>query len=278
MHMEKSFLKWVGSKNRLLSQLLPHLPDGKRFIEPFVGAGNIFINTNYDSYVLCDKNNDLINVYQWLRDDLTSLLNETKSLFDGQPDFYDVRARFNNFTPPLSAQRAAEFIYLNRHCFNGVCRYNSKGKFNVPLGKHKSIYFPKNEMISFSNKLISVPVELVRADFYAVIERAGIGDVIYCDPPYISGTKNDIFTGYVPGKFDFTTTSLLHDLLVLAVERGATAIISNSNNLLVRDIFNDFEIYEVSGARSVAANGNRKSAKEIIGVLTPNMIKIRKRC
>lgn len=93
MHMEKSFLKWVGSKNRLIPQLLPHLHGGKRLIEPFVGAGNVFINTNYDSYVLCDKNSDLINVYEWLRDDLASLLNETKSLFDSRPDFCDVRVK-----------------------------------------------------------------------------------------------------------------------------------------------------------------------------------------
>ena len=272
MCVGKSFLKWVGSKNRLIPQLLPHLPSGKRFIEPFVGAGNVFINTNYDSYVLCDKNGDLINVYRWLRDDLARLLNETKSLFDSRPDFYDVRSRFNNSTLLLSVQRAAEFIYLNRHCFNGVCRYNAKGEFNVPIGSHKSVYFPKNELIGFSNKLISTPVELVRADFSAVIENAGIGDVIYCDPPYISGTKDDIFTGYAPSKFDAEATRRLHYLLVLAVRRGATAVISNSNNSLVREIFNDFEIYEVSAARSIAANGNRKPAKEIIGVLTPEMI------
>lgn len=272
MHMEKSFLKWVGSKNRLLPQLLPHLPDGKRFIEPFVGAGNVFINTNYDSYVLCDKNNDLINVYKWLRDDLASLLNETKSLFDSRPDFCDVRERFNNFTPILSLQRAAEFIYLNRSCFNGLCRYNSSGKFNVPSGKYKSIHFPKSELIAFSNKLISVPVELVRADFSAVIENAGFGDVIYCDPPYVSDDKNDIFTGYTPSKFDAATTKQLHDMLVLAVMRGATAIISNSNNSSIKEIFNDFDIYEIDARRSVAANGNRQPAREIIGVLTPEMV------
>lgn len=272
MNMKKSFLKWVGSKNRLIPQLLPHLPGGKRFIEPFVGAGNVFINTNYDSYVLCDKNSDLINVYKWLRDDLAILLNETKSLFDSNPDFYDVRTRFNKSTLLLSVQRAAEFIYLNRHCFNGVCRYNAKGEFNVPIGNHKSIYFPKDELIAFSNKLISVPVELVRADFSAVIENTTRGDVIYCDPPYISDDENGIFTGYTPGKFDSETTKRLHNLLVLAVRRGATAIISNSNNSLVRAIFSDFKIYEVSAARSIAANGNRKPAHEIIGILAPEMI------
>lgn len=272
MCVEKSFLKWVGSKNRLIPQLLPHLPGGKRFIEPFVGAGNVFINTNYDSYVLCDKNGDLINVYRWLRNDLARLLNETKSLFDSQPDFYDVRSQFNNSTLLLSVQRAAEFVYLNRHCFNGICRYNQKGEFNVPHGKYKKVYFPKAELIAFSNKLISTPVELVRADFSAVIENATRGDVIYCDPPYISGTKDDIFTGYTPGKFDAETTKRLHDLLVLAVRRGATAVISNSNNSLIREIFNDFEIYEIDARRSVAANGNRQPARELIGVLTPEMI------
>ena len=272
MCVGKSFLKWVGSKNRLIPQLLPHLSSGKRLIEPFVGAGNVFINTNYDSYVLCDKNRDLINVYEWLRDDLASLLNETKSLFDNRPDFYDIRSRFNDFTPKLSLQRAAEFIYLNRNCFNGIYRYNSSGKFNAPSGKYKNIYFPKSELIAFSNKLISVPVELVCADFSIAIGRTGISDVIYCDPPYVSGTKDDIFTGYTPGKFDAKTTKRLHDLLVLSVRRGATAIISNSNNSLVREIFNDFEIYEIDARRSVAANGNRQPAKEIIGVLTPDMV------
>ena len=272
MCVGKSFLKWVGSKNRLIPQLLPHLPSGKRLIEPFVGAGNVFINTNYDSYVLCDKNRDLINVYEWLRDDLASLLNETKSLFDSRPDFYDVRARFNNFTPILSLQRAAEFVYLNRSCFNGLCRYNSSGKFNVPSGKYKSIYFPKSELIAFSNKLISVPVELVCADFSTVIRNARFGDVIYCDPPYVSDSNNDAFTGYTPSKFDAATTKQLYELLFSAVLRGATAIISNSNNPLIREIFNNFEIYEIDARRSVAANGNRQPAREIIGVLTPEMI------
>lgn len=272
MTVAKSFFKWVGSKNRLIPQLLPHLPGGKRLIEPFVGAGNVFINTNYDSYVLCDKNSDLINVYEWLRDDLARLLNETKSLFDSNPDFYDVRTRFNNSTLLLSVQRAAEFIYLNRHCFNGICRYNQKGEFNVPHGKYKKVYFPKAELIAFSNKLISVPVTLMAADFRAAIEMAEDGDVIYCDPPYISCTKNDIFTGYTPHKFNYPVTKLLRDLLVHAVRRGATAIVSNSNNAIVKGIFSDFEIYEIDAPRSVAANGNRKTAKEIIGVLTPDML------
>ena len=272
---QKSFLKWVGGKSRIIPQLLPHLPvsDSKRLIEPFLGAGNVFINTNYNSYVLADKNRDLINVYQWLRDDLAGLLNTTQLLFDSDIDFYEIRCRFNcNITQPFTLKRAAEFIYLNRHCFNGVCRYNQKGEFNVPCGKYKKVYFPKAELIAFSNKLISVPVTLMAADYRAAVEMAGADDVIYCDPPYISGSKNDIFTGYTPHKFNYPVTKLLHDLLVHAVRRGATAIVSNANNTTVKSIFDDFEIHEIDAPRSVAANGNRKPAKEIIAVLTPDMV------
>ncbi|OCF95702.1 hypothetical protein A9G08_10975 [Gilliamella sp. wkB195] len=271
--MQKSFLKWVGGKSRIIPQLLPHLPAGGRLIEPFLGAGNVFINTNYNGYVLADKNRDLINVYQWLRDDLAGLLNTAQLLFDSDIDFYEIRCRFNcNITQPFTLKRAAEFIYLNRHCFNGVCRYNQKGEFNVPCGKYKKIYFPKAELIAFSNKLISVPVTLMAADYRAAVEMAGADDVIYCDPPYISGSKNDIFTGYTPHKFNYPVTKLLHDLLVHAVKRGATAIVSNANNTTVKSIFDDFEIYEIDAPRSVAANGNRSPAREIIAVLTPNMI------
>lgn len=273
MNTERSFLKWVGGKGRILPQLLPHLPEGKRLIEPFVGGGSVFINTNYDSYIIADKNNDLINVYSWLKNDLAGLVNATQALFDSDVNFYEVRSRFNcQITEASTLDRAAEFIYLNRHCFNGVCRYNNKGEFNVPEGKHEQIYFPKSELIAFSNKLISCPVTVMSADFTNVIKYAGSGDVVYCDPPYISGTKNDIFTGYTPHKFNYPVTKLLHDFLVHAVKRGATAIVSNSNNQIVKGIFSDFEIHEIDAPRSVAANGNRKPAREIIAVLTPDMI------
>ena len=272
MRVEKSFLKWVGGKGRLIPQLLPHLPAGKRLIEPFVGAGNVFINTQYDSYILTDKNRDLINVYLWLKSDLSRLINATNYLFSHDIDFYEVRTRFNKQSNVGDLSRAAEFIYLNRHCFNGICRYNQKGEFNTPSGRYKKPYFPKDELINFCNKLNGIPVTLFNGDFHYAIELAESDDVIYCDPPYLSGTKNDGFTGYTPNRFDYRLTMLLKKDLIKAVQRGATAIISNHNNETVRDIFSDFEIHEIEAPRSVAANGCRKSAKEIIGILTPDMV------
>lgn len=271
MRVEKSFLKWVGGKGRLIPQLLPHLTAGKRLIEPFVGAGNVFINTYCESYILADSNHDLINVYSWLKNDLATVVNETEKLFESEIDFYDLRDQFNHTKNRCNPEQAARFIWLNRHCFNGVCRYNKKGKFNVPKGKHKTIYFPKQELINFSNRLVRSDVSLIACDFTSTISTAKTGDIIYCDPPYLSKNK-DSFVGYTACGFDYSQTEVLANVLYEAVLRGATAIISNHNNETVRDIFSDFEIHEIEAPRSVAANGCRKSAKEIIGILTPDMV------
>ncbi|WP_392551219.1 Dam family site-specific DNA-(adenine-N6)-methyltransferase [Orbus wheelerorum] len=274
MRVEKSFLKWVGGKGRIMPQLLAHLPGGKRFIEPFVGAGNVFINTNYDSYIICDNNPDLINVYQWLYDDVALLVNKTEELFNSDLDYYEVRELFNSCYPLDldSVEQAARFIWLMRHCFNSICRYNKNGKFNTPKGKHKNIYFPKVELINFSNKLNTNSVMMFSGHYYNAIGYAGDGDVIYCDPPYLSGNKNDSFVGYTAGGFNTILTEDLACQLHIAVKKGATAIISNSDNETTREIFKHFKIYSIDAPRTIAANGNRKPAKEIIGILTPDMI------
>ncbi|OCG77829.1 DNA adenine methylase [Gilliamella sp. Occ4-3] len=271
MNIEKSFLKWPGGKGRIIDKLLPHFPKDCQFIEPFVGAGNVFINVSAKSYILADINHDLINTYSWLKDDLAMLYNTTKELFDTENDFYDIRSQFNHPKFRETVKLAAQFIYLNRHGFNGMCRYNKKGEFNVPKGKHKNIYFPGAEMINFSNKLLYSDVSLLCCDFTQTIGLAGAGSVIYCDPPYLTKHK-DSFVGYTPSGFCYSDTELLAKCLCDAVSRGATAIISNCDNSATRDIFHRFKLHSIDAPRSVAANGNRKPAKEIIGVLTPDML------
>ncbi|WP_392565158.1 Dam family site-specific DNA-(adenine-N6)-methyltransferase [Utexia brackfieldae] len=278
MRVEKSFLKWIGSKNRIIDQLLPYLPIGEshctRLIEPFVGAGNVFINTNYQSYIIGDSNRDLMNVYVWLYDNLALLVNTAESLFNDNLDYYEVRHLFNNCQPfdRDSVEQAARFIWLMRHCFNGICRYNKSGKFNTPKGNYKKVYFPKQELINFSNKLNSHELLMLSVDFTETLGYADYGDVIYCDPPYLSASENDSFVGYTPGGFDFIGTIALRDCLIKAVRKGAIAIVSNSDNAITRDIFSDFERYTITAPRRVAANGNRQPAKELICVLTPDML------
>lgn len=271
MRVEKSFLKWPGGKGRIIEMLLPHFKTDCEFIEPFAGAGNVFINVKAKSYVLADSNHDLINVYCWLKDDLATLYNTTKTLFDNENDFYDIRNQFNQPKYRQSVKLAAQFIWLNRHCFNGICRYNKSGKFNVPQGRHKKIYFPGAELINFSNKLLDSNVSLSACDFTSTIALAKSGSVIYCDPPYLSKHK-DSFVGYTANGFGYSQTQVLANSLYDAVSRGATAVISNCDNSAIRELFHRFKLHSIDAPRTIAANGDRKLAKEIIGILTPDMI------
>ncbi|WP_082264487.1 DNA adenine methylase [Gilliamella sp. App2-1] len=271
MNIKKSFLKWPGGKGRIIELLLSYLPTNGRFIEPFVGAGNVFINVDAKSYILTDSNSDLINVYRWLKSDATILINETKALFDSEVDFYELRNQFNLSSKRHTLEQAAKFIWLNRHCFNGLCRYNRNGNFNVPKGKHSNTYFPEQELINFSKKLCDTDVLLTACDFRTTITKAESNDIIYCDPPYL-GPFNGSFVGYTSNSFDYIKTQELEKCLFDAVKRGAIAIISNSDNPITQEIFNKFNIHSIESPRSIAANGNRKPAKEIIGVLTPEMI------
>lgn len=270
--INRSFLKWMGGKGRVIPQLLQYLPKGERLIEPFIGGGNVFINTNYKQYLLADLNQDLINVYNRLKAEPQKLISLVDLFFNENLNYYEARELFNNSSQ--TNKRAALFIYLNRHCFNGVCRYNKSGQFNVPEGKHKNIYNPTHELVLFAEKLNQRPfsIELLRCDYKKTVNYAGNGDVIYCDPPYLPLGGGVSFNGYTPSTFDYNETEQLAYHLYQAVKRGASAVISNHDTSDTRYLFRQFKIHSIQARRSVAANGNREQAKEIIGVLTPDMI------
>ncbi|EAU1643470.1 Dam family site-specific DNA-(adenine-N6)-methyltransferase, partial [Salmonella enterica] len=140
----KTPLKWVGSKARLMPKLRQHLPEGKRLVEPFAGSCAVMMNTDYDEYLIADVNPDLVNLYKAMAYHTDALLNELESLFTagslGDEEsravfYYAVRDAFNLSGKSFgseSVEAAARFLYLNRHCFNGLCRYNRRGQFNVP--------------------------------------------------------------------------------------------------------------------------------------------------
>lgn len=272
MTIHRSFLKWMGGKGRIIPQLLIYLPKGDRLIEPFVGGGNVFINTNHRQYVLSDINQDLINVYRHIKRDHQRLIQLIDLLFAEKPNYYEAREKFNNSCQNIN--RAALFIYLNRHCFNGVCRYNKNGQFNVPEGKHKNIHNPKIELMTFANKfsLFSISIDIIHCDFENTINKAGSGDIIYCDPPYLPLCGETSFNGYTPLSFDYNETDRLVFSLYKAVKRGACAVVSNHNTPDTRYLFRQFKIHSIQARRSVAANGDRKPANEIIAVLTSGMI------
>ena len=198
MDLTRPFLKWAGGKYRLLDRLLPSIPAGARLVEPFVGSGAVFLNAGFTSYLLCDLNADLIGLYRTLRRDGERFIAEARALFtpgnNTQEAFLRLREAFNASSD--AEERSALFLYLNRHSYNGLVRYNSKGIYNVPFGKYKAPYFPERELTAFLDKLRRCDVTFAVQDFRSTFAALRPGDVVYCDPPYapVSATAN--FTSY----------------------------------------------------------------------------------
>ncbi|ECQ2981318.1 Dam family site-specific DNA-(adenine-N6)-methyltransferase, partial [Salmonella enterica] len=182
---QRPFLKWAGGKYSLLPELERLIPAGKRLIEPFVGGGSVFLNSDkHERFLLADINADLINLYQMLAIVPDSVIAEAMKAFrhlNDAENYTAIREAFNAWQ--LNAtERAAAFLYLNRHCFNGLMRYNLDGFFNVGWGKYKSPYFPEEEIRAFRQK--SHACVFMTAGFERTLRLAGDGDVVYCDPPY----------------------------------------------------------------------------------------------
>ncbi|EHK6320004.1 Dam family site-specific DNA-(adenine-N6)-methyltransferase, partial [Escherichia coli] len=172
---ERSIFKWAGGKFGVLEQIFRYLPEGKRLIEPFVGGGAVFMNAGYQENLLNDVNADLINFYKTLQREAHSLITLAHRFFQDyntQEGYLAVRNAFNKQVYD-DLHRAAAFLFLNRHCFNGLTRYNQAGEFNVGYGKYKTPYFPLQEMEAFLGA--EGRSEFVCGDFAAVIEAAGEG-------------------------------------------------------------------------------------------------------
>ncbi|EPP4977102.1 Dam family site-specific DNA-(adenine-N6)-methyltransferase [Klebsiella pneumoniae] len=276
--MIKSPIKWAGGKTRVMPQLLKHLPKADCLIEPFVGSGTVFMNTEYHRYVLCDSNRALINFFRVLTSDTGRLNDTARGMFLGgnnEEQYYKRRALFNSMQwsdtgkADAALLYAALFLYLNRHCFNGVYRVNQKGDHNVPFGKYAAPYFPENEMRLFAEKANDTKAIFIHSDFRHSIPdvmQLAYDAVIYCDPPYIPTSKTANFTAY--GK-PFTPDD--HRALVLTLldahrQYGTRSVISNSDTPETREIYSPFRLHALSVRRSVSAK-SRDMAGEVIGVL-----------
>ncbi|EMZ8817950.1 Dam family site-specific DNA-(adenine-N6)-methyltransferase [Salmonella enterica] len=267
---ERSIFKWAGGKFGVLEQIFRYLPEGKRLIEPFVGGGAVFMNAGYQENLLNDVNADLINFYKTLQREAHSLITLAHRFFQDyntQEGYLAVRNAFNKQVYD-DLHRAAAFLFLNRHCFNGLTRYNQAGEFNVGYGKYKTPYFPLQEMEAFLGA--EGRSEFVCGDFAAVIEAAGEGDVIFCDPPYEPLPNTEGFTNYSGHDFKFEEQKRLVSLLTDAHRRGAKVLITNSGAPNIRELYHDsgFRVEPLFARRSVSCKGDTRGvAHDVLGVL-----------
>lgn len=268
------FLKWAGSKRRVLSQLLPLLPQGERLIEPFVGGGSVFLSTSFETYVLADINPDLIGLFEALKRDPSAVVSGAKALFVdancNQVGYNILRARFND---PRTSQeeRAALFVYLNKFAFNGLYRVNKRGCMNVPFAHLTKVPgFPLAALEGFAKKLARAHVQC--SDFAAVMERAKPGDVVYCDPVYVEpedaqGRKRKSFSAYDSHGFGMEQQEKLAELARSLSRRGIPVVISNNDTEATRALYAGAELHTVTAYRSIAASATaRGEVTEMVAV------------
>lgn len=261
----RAFLKWAGGKYSLVEQINVRLPEGNKLIEPFVGAGSVFLNSDFDKYLLNDVNPDLIRLYKYVKARPKTFVKDARTLFvdknNDKVHYYGLRDEFNKTDDTY--RRALLFLYLNRHGFNGLCRYNLSGKFNVPFGSYTKPYFPEDEIFAFSEK--AKKAKFVCEDFRKTFARARKGNVIYCDPPYapLSDTAN--FTSYAIGGFDANAQAELAARSERAAfKRQIPVLISNHDTPLTQKLYDHAECSYVNVARNISQDGkNRNKVSEV---------------
>ncbi len=243
MNVEKHrpFLKWAGGKYRLLPEITKYLPKGKCLVEPFVGAGSVFLNTDYERYLLADVNPDLINLFNAIKDDVDRYVAEVAVVFsdkfaNSDTFYYQRRREFNLCEAPF--RRSVLFLYLNRFGFNGLCRYNKKHQYNVPFGDYKRPYFPEKELYFFSEK--AQKAQFICADFeqtFAYLEQNPDDYAVYCDPPYAPLIQESNFTSYSSGGFSLTQQKQLAEYAKQLANKGISVLISNHDTPFTRELY-----------------------------------------
>ncbi len=225
----RSALKWAGGKKRVIGEILKVLPvkGKKRLVEPFVGGGSVFLNIDFDEYLLIDMNQDLIALFNIIKKQSTTFIADAEKYFYGDnncPDrYYQLRKQFNESNDAY--ERSLLFLYLNRHGYNGLCRYNKSGGYNVPFGRYKHPYFPKAELTFFAEKAQRATFQ--QGDFKTAFSQLKSDDVIYCDPPYSPINRTASFTAYAGNTFTDEDQTRLVSYAEQAKQQGIPTLISN---------------------------------------------------
>lgn len=258
-------VRWAGGKTKLLDEIIPRMPTGyRRYIEPFCGGAALFFRACPDRAIVSDSCAELVELYRELARDPNAVYTAMRDLASAsRAAFYATRAAWNeerdSWTGPV---RAATFLYLNKTCYNGLWRLNSRGQLNTPVGKFGPGGDGDPSYPSLAD-LVAAGAALRRAEVYCedyavVLDRALAGDFVYLDPPYPPRSETAKFTSYAAGGFDEQAQrSLAHHVHAL-VTRGVQVMVSQADVPLVREIYAGLTHHEVSAPRSVNARGDKR--------------------
>lgn len=266
------FVKWAGGKRQIMNQLLEYKPKKfKHYFEPFVGGGALFLQLMPSHATINDSNKDLICVYKCLRNKklFKKFYNACKEheINHNEEYYYQIRdldkkKTYKNYPIYLKAARC---IYLNKACFNGLYRVNSKGQFNVPSGKYEKVHCFDDENIKRLHKYFNKRKPIIlNKDFEEAVKTAKAGDFVYFDPPYDTLNKQS-FTSYTTGGFDKKEQERLRDVVVELTNKGVFVMISNANTPFINELYKDFNIHKIEAKRSINSKGEgRGKIEELI--------------
>lgn len=270
------FVKWAGGKGQLLDQFESLFPTHfNKYVEPFVGGGAVFFHLynqgrTGDGVILNDLNEQLMNCYRVIRDQIDELIEELHRHEPHKTEkayFYKIRGwdRSPGFKERSQVERAARTIFLNRTCYNGLYRVNSRGQFNVPFGSYK------NPTICDEDNLRSVGqalqgVELRTEDFERCVEWASLGDFVYLDPPYHPLSETASFTSYTRDDFGEADQRRLAEVFRRLDRKGCFVMLSNSCTSFVRRLYDEYrQQVEVSARRAISCKGDgRGNISELV--------------
>ena len=254
------FLKWAGGKRWLVEKHSAFLSgEHERFIEPFLGSGAVYFSLQPNNAILCDKNEQLIEAYDAIKNNWPAVVKRLAQhhKLHCKEYYYSQRSKLMR----SAESRAAQFIYLNRTCWNGLYRVNLDGKFNVPIGTKKNVVLATDDFESVSTLLQGA--ELVSGDFEIAISQAVAGDFVFVDPPYTVKHNYNGFVKYNESIFSWDDQVRLRDSVKAAVARGAKVLVTNACHESIRDIYEDVgELITVDRASVIAGKTSARGRYE----------------
>lgn len=265
------FVKWAGGKKQLIKKIKNKMPNKfGTFYEPFIGGGAVFLNAKPENGVINDINKELINVYRQLKNDPIPVIKAVNELDKNGGDkeyYYLLRDKYNKkiFKKELDVECAALLIWINKHCFNGLYRVNSKGFFNVPYNNKttgKSI--DENNLIRIGHYLKESNIDIKCEDFEKCCKDVKEGDFVYFDSPYLPVSETAQFTDYTKNGFSMDDHIRLSELFEDLDRRGAKIMLSNHDVKLVYKLYGDYNIESIDVKRSINSNAEKRFGKEVI--------------
>lgn len=265
------FLKWAGGKRQLLPELRKYVPTKVgTYFEPFLGGGAALFDLQPKQAIVNDINAELVNTYRVIRNNIDELINDLEKHRNEKAYFYSVREldRTSEYRYLTPVERASRLIYLNKTCYNGLFRVNSKGQFNVPFGEYKNPNIVNSGVLrAVHNYLVDCNVQVLNTDFVESVSEATKDDFIYIDPPYDPMSDTASFTGYSLDGFGKDEQIRLKETVDQLTARGCNVLLSNSSTEFIRDLYREYKMVIVEAKRAINSNAARRGKVDEVLVM-----------